>query len=429
MNIFYKLFHKNQIKMENRLIALLTVIAYYEKFEKDTERLKKLKAGVDSATEALTKDIKLPDVKKEEVKDQNKSNLVDKNTPGANLNNKDQQKKPEEEKKKVDEAKKEVKATTAPVINEALLEIAPFYPCTVLAKGAKSAKDVKAFAPRKFKAWKTQADKDQAQGDASYPIVEDLELVFDTAWDMACKGSTNKEILTMCKTELADYYPELKGDSDWYGKLVNPIVAQVQYIKKSFGYKVDDKSVTVTCPREKGLELKADSDCYVTKEEPKKEVKAEEKKPEMKTVQETGKKEEKKAEVKEEKKTEKVDNRVDEEAQEDLDLDLEIDPEDNERDTTVPPAVNKFEEFNDFENVIFEKILEGARIAGKQKDDASKKAAQAENREEVRNLIVANFDGEEWTENTEEGTFNKHVIDYHNSIIREIQANRAKWPK
>ena len=91
--------------------------------------------------------------------------------------------------------------------------------------------------------------------------------------------------------------------------------------------------------------------------------------------------------------------------------------------------MNAFDDFDEFETLLFDKIVAGARIAAKMKDEASKKAAQAENREEVRNLISANFEGEPWTEKTKDGKWNPKLITYHNAIIEEIKKNQSKWSK
>lgn len=412
----------------NLLLALHAHYSYAER--KDTERLAKLAVGIDKMTDDLLKDIKVESAPVKETKPEPVAKPAEPKAPEKPAKETDTKialdaakKKAEEEATKIREAaEKKAKEEQKAKDEEGLIEVAPFYSCKVLAKGAKFPKDVKANAPRTFKAWRDEETAKAAKGETSYPDVDTLELVLDEAWNMACKGQTNKEIVVMLKKELEGYYPELKSDADYYSKLANPIVGMVSFIKKTFGYNAVDKTVTVTRPTEPGLTLKHDSDCYV--EEKKEETPpAEEKKPEMKTVQSA----KSTPAVKEE--------RVDEEEQEkgmpaeEEDLDLELEAEEPERDTTNPPAVNVYENFTEFETMVFNKILEGAKIAAAAKDEASKKAVQAENREEVRNLIAAFYEGEEWTTKTEDGKWNPKLIGYHNSIITEISKSKAKWSK
>lgn len=442
--------------MENKLNLFLALFAHYSYAEvKDTTRLAKIAAGIDKMTDDLIKDIKI-ESPKQDVKTANESKPA---APPATTQNKSQQPVPQNQQKqnnqpaaksqeeidalkkaKADAAKAEAdkkvaddkakaeKAAADAKIAEVLTEVVPFYACEVMPKDAKYAKSVKVHAPRGFKAWEDEDAAKAAKLETLYPDMATLELVLDEAWEMACKCESSKAILEMCKKELKGFYPELKADSDWYSKLVNPIVAMVGFIKKAFGYKVDDKSVMVTRPMEKGLTLEFNSDCVITK--PAAPVtpapaKTEEKK-ELKTVQtnSTAKPAEKA----------KVDARVDEEEQEtesDDDspsLDLGDDDEE-ERDTTVPPAINEFDEFNEFETMVFEKLLEGAKLAKDAKDEASKKAIQAENKEEVRNLIASYYEDEPWTIKTDDGKWNPLLITYYTSIVNEISKNKEKWNK
>jgi hypothetical protein len=440
------LFNKNQIKMKEvtieTLLSLHTHYAYQD--PKDSVRLAKLAARIDTLTDEIVGKEKVEE-KKPEHKQEEKPNLVDKNTPDPkngqhhqNQNKSGQQggnnQRAEADKKAADDKKKgEEKATAdkkaaeekaaekpAEVVNEALVDVRPFYPCNVLAKGAKLPRRIAIEAPKLFKAFTTEEEAKKANN--AYPCVDELQLVLDDAWTMACQGKTNKEILEFVKAELKDYYPELKSDSDWYGKLVNPLFQAVGLIKKQFGYSVKDTRVMVERPMDKDMELTHDTSVSITPEVKKAADKVEEtKKPEMKTTQEAGKKKEEPV-VKDE---EAQEEETEEESEE---LDLDIEDENEEVDTTEPPAVNKFAEFDEFETLVFDKILENAKLAASMKTEAEKNAAKVDGRNEVRNLIQSNFEGEEWTEDVEEN-WNPKLVKYHNAIISEIQANKAVWSK
>ena len=438
--------------MENKLNLFLVLFAHYSRAEvKDTTRLAKIASGIDKMTDDLVKDIKIEGPKQDTppastksapAVTQNKSTQStaaakpQANQPAAKTQAeidalkkaKAEAAKAEADKKVADDKAKAEKAAADAKIAEVLSEIVPFYACEVMPKDAKYPKSVKVHAPRGFKAWEDEDAAKAAKLDTVYPSVDVLELVLDEAWTMACKCESSKAILEMCKRELKGFYPELKADSDWYSKLVNPIVAMTGFIKKAFGYKSDDKTVVVLRPSEKGLTLQSDTDCFVDK--PKDALapaaKAEEKK-ELKTTQTSTTA----------KTAPKVDKRVDEEAQEaaavaddDDSPSLELDEEEeDERDTEVAPDINEFDEFNEFETMVFEKLLEGARLAKDAKDEASKKAIQAENKEEVRNLIASYYEDEPWTIKTDDGKWNPLLINYHNAIISEISKNKEKWAK
>jgi len=435
-NYFKQLFNKNHIKMEKKialLAVLFTAADYYDQFkEPDMPRITKIASGIDKLIDELiagsglaVKETEKPEVKKEIPKVENKSNLVDPKTPGANVHK--EAVKPASPAAKTEPVKPAEKP--AEEVNEDLIEVTPFVACEVLAKGRNHPKRVSGNAPRTFKAFITKEAATAANN--AYPTVDDLEDVFDEAWKMACEGKSNKEVKEFCQELIGSYYPELKADSDWYNKLVNPLSAMTQFIKSAFGYKSNDPTVLVTRPTEKGTILQADSDCIVKKaEEEKKAIalpaaaaKAPEVKKDLKTTQ-TAKADVKKVEVKDEEAQEKED--ATEEVEE---LELDLGEEAPERDTTVPPAVSEFADFNDFEKLVFDKIMDGGKVAAKATDEASKKAIQAENREEVRNLISSNFEDEEWTVKGDDGKWNPKLIKYHNDIITEIQKNRANWPK
>jgi hypothetical protein len=432
INFINQLFNKHQIKMENKLNLLLALFGHYSYLEvKDTERLAKIAAGIDNLCDEITKDIKLPDTRPASVREkvsveQNKSTQPVAKTQAeidALKKAKADAAKADADKKLADDKAKAEKNAADAKIAEVLTEVVPFYACDVMPKDGKYSKSVKVHAPRGFKAWEDEAAAKAAKLDTLYPDIDTLELVLDDAWTKACRGVSNKEILEMCKKELKGFYPDLKSDQDWYSKLVNPIVGMVGFIKKAFGYKVDDKTVTVLRPSEKGLTLNAETDCYIEKskaeEKPAAPAPKVEEKKELKTTQTSTTA----------KPTAKADTRVDEEAEEEDETpSLEIgDDEKEERDTAVAPAINEFDDFNEFETMVFEKLLEGARLAKDAKDEASKKAIQAENKEEVRNLIASFYENEPWTVKTDDGKWNPLLINYHNAIISEIAKNKEKW--
>lgn len=414
----------------NLMLALVASYNHYRDLKDDGKKARiaahidKLLDEISPATKEEKKNEEKPDNLKEE---KGKGKHVDKNTPNPKPHQQNNGEN-KEEKPKVEEKKE---------VDESIVEVAPFYACYVLAKNAKSPRRVSFTAPRTFKAYKTDADA--KKGDNKYPTVEELELILDDAWNMACKAESNKKILEFCRTNLEKFYPELKGDTDWYSKLVNPLVGSAQMIKKSFGYDVKNANVSVTRPIEKDYTLKFDSDLTVT--EPKKEEKpkvddkpkGDEKKKELNTIKNgSGKKKEEIAdeEVQETGKNKPV---IDgegnhEEEEENLELNLEDEDDDEEVvDTTNPPDVHKFDEFDEFETLIFTKMLETTKLAADKKlSEAEKKAIQAEGRTEQFNLIASNFEGQDWVKNVDD-TWNPKIIKYRNALLTEIQQNKAKW--
>jgi len=255
--------------------------------------------------------------------------------------------------------------------------------------------------------------------------------VIDEAWDMATAGKPNKEIVVMLRKEIGKYYPELKGDSDWYGKLVNPLVASLNLIRTAFGYKATDSTVQVTRPYEANLILTVEEDLTVVK--PAKTEKVEPAKPAdpIKTVQ-TGKVAERPGKDEEAQESEEAAAKeaTEEPAEEEAKDEETAAPAETvtERDENKPPKVNKFDDFNALETLIFEKYREGATLAAGIKDEAGRKAVQAEKRDESRMLIASAFEDETWTEKVD-GKWNPLLLSYHNDIVAQISANRAKWPK
>ena len=309
-------------------------------------------------------------------------------------------------------------------VDECLIEVYPFYVCSV--NNGKHEKRISINAPRKFKVFTTEEAKKATNN--VYPTEDEFNLVIDEAWDMAMAGKPNKEIVVMLRKEIGKYYPELKGDSDWYGKLVNPLVASMNLIRTAFGYKGTDTTVQVARPYEADLVLTAENDLTVTKSvetkkaEPAKTAASLQTTQKGKVAERPGKDEEaQEAETTEESAEESTEEAAEEEATKPADVT-------EERDENKPPKVNKFDDFNALETLIFEKYREGASLAAGIKDEAGRKAVLAEKRDESRMLIASAFEDETWTEKVD-GKWNPLLLSYHNDIVSQISANRAKWPK
>lgn len=417
MNFLFKLFNKNQIKMKE-LKSLLELHAHFSYAEnKDTVRLAKIAARIEKLTDELLGEevVVTPKPAEEKVIDQNKSQKPEPQT------------KEKEVETPTEETVEETNENTEEEENEeddVLLEIYPLHDCIV--KNGNSEKKIRVPKKHHLKAFATEDDANQNQN--AYPDVGSLELVLDDAWDDICKMVSGKEVLKTLRKDLGQYYPELKTDSDWYSKIINPMVGMSSFMKKQFGFAVKDDNVLMTRPSEPNMVLTLETDVTVIPKENKgkeKEVTKEEKK-ELVTVQE-----EKKETVEEERVDEEIQETQETEAvetEEVVETETKETTENVERDTTNPPTVNPFENFNSLESFIFEKYREGSELASKMKDEASKKAIQAEKREEARMLIQSNFEDEPWTENMPDGKWNPKLLNYHNNIIREISANRAKWP-
>jgi hypothetical protein len=299
-----------------------------------------------------------------------------------------------------------------------IYDILPFYPCKI------KTTDGKIFeVPKPPKAFTVANDEAaQKEVDGKFPTVDEFDMVMDEVWNLACAGVSAKELNVVLKKNLEGWYKELKSESDYYTKLSNPICSAVIMIKAAFGKNKKDPGVTVTRPDgyQKGGEiitLSIETDMTV-KETPKPATPAATKDPkkDLKTVQ-TGKGAAVKAED------------LDEEAQEAA-TDTEaatqtIDAGDDDN----APKVNSFKNFNDFENSIAEKYIDGEKQATIAKTDNEKKEIRNAKKEESRSLIQSWFDGKNWVENKEDGSWSVKLVAYHNLLLKEIQSNRASWPK
>jgi hypothetical protein len=269
--------------------------------------------------------------------------------------------------------------------------------------------------------------------------MDEFDMIMDEAWELACKGMSAKDLNVFLKKNLEGWYKDvLKGESDYYTKLSNPICAAVSMMKKAFGQHPKDTFVSVTRPDgyqdgKPGVPvvMTAKTDMTIAPRPEAKETKPEVK-PEMKTVQ-TGKaapKPAEKAPIDEEAQetAEETAEETTEEAADEI-VDAEVNTPLVKGDGTAPPAVNPYDKFNDFENTIAEKFIEGERLATAAKTEEEKKAIRTNKREESRSLIQAWFEDEAWVESSEEGKWNVKLISYHNDLLKQITANRAKWSK
>jgi len=90
-----------------------------------------------------------------------------------------------------------------------------------------------------------------------------------------------------------------------------------------------------------------------------------------------------------------------------------------ERDGTQPPAVNKFDDFNDLEREIYNRLkIAKKSCEGKSEEEA--KTIVREAKEEVKSLIAAYYEDEVWVEKTVEGRWPATLITYFNKITTEI---------
>jgi len=428
---FIKRLLNPKIKIMEKLQLMVAMHAFYAPFkgEKDVERIKALKSEIDAETDKLLgiKTTAAPvaqktteSVTKEVVKAA--AEATEKAKTAAT----------------VATAKATEEKSAAPVVeneteeNDKVYDILPFYPCQIKTSNGKFfdvAKPPKAF---------TIAEDEETQKliNNAYPTMDEFDMIMDEAWELACKGMSAKDLNVFLKKNLEGWYKDvLKGESDYYTKLSNPICAAVSMIKKAFGQHPKDINVMVTRPDgyqdgKPGVPviLESKSDMTITK--PAVEEKKPEPKAEMKTVQ-TGKAAPKAAEV------------IDEEAQETT---TETEENTTEAETTEAapaeeatpvakgdgasaPAVNPFDKFNDFENTIAEKFIEGEKLANAAKTEEEKKAIRTNKREESRMLIQSWFEDQPWVESTPDGKWNIKLISYHNDLLKQITANRAKWPK
>jgi hypothetical protein len=420
-----------KIKIMDKLHVLIALHEFYSSFKdvNDVERVKILKAEIDRETAKL---VAMP------------KELLTKST--------------EEIKKPVDVVKPKTVEVTKPVTetvektkevppveeeDEKVYDVLPFYPCQVKADSGKMfdiAKPPKAFTI-------AEDEETQVKVNKAYPTVDEFDMIMDEAWEMTCRGSSAKDLNVFFKKNLDAYYKSiLKSESDYYTKLSNPMVAAVSLIKKAFNQHPKSTNVLITRPDgyQSGnpgvpiiLESKSDMVIEAKPEDTKKpDAKVEEKKPELKTVQ-TGKpapKTESKPVVDEE--VQETGKAETEEATEAAAIAAQLAEEEAEanaakgkEDKDNPPAVNHFDKFNDFENSILEKYVEGEKLAVAAKTDDEKKIIRANKRDESRSLIQSWFEDSSWVENSADGKWNVKLISYHNNLLKEIQSNKAKWPK
>jgi len=407
MNFINQFFNKSKIKME-KLEILFKLHAHYHD-TKDEERLELATLAINSIAESfIGKFAAKPAVK-------SKTDPAVTNIPDADT----QKKETAKNTKKVE--------TVEPVeeeVNESLIEIAPFYVCQV--NNGKHEKKISIGSPRKFKVFTTKEAKGMANN--AYPTEKEFDEIFDIAWEMALDGKPNKEIVADLRKKIGNYYPELKTDSDWYGKVVNPMVANMNLIRAAFGQKPTDKNVQVSRPLEANLVLTIKEDLFIV--EPVIKKKSDETKPvePIKTIQE-GKVGNKSGndEEQQEKTVEEEEEIVEAEDVETEEGDETADTTE-ERDVSKPPKVNKFADFNALETLIFEKYREGAVLAEKIKDENGRKAVLAEKRDDSRMLIASAFEDETWTEKID-GRWSPALLSYHNDIVSQISSNRKNWPE
>lgn len=415
-----------------KITVFLALYAYYEA-QKDSAKMARLAVGIDKIYDDIVKD--LPTVEKTPtasptapVKPADEPVKTTTPPPAANKN------------QQPPAAAKPAETKKEEPVDETLIEAAPFYPCVLVINDGKLEKSASEKAPRTFKVFTIEEAAKAANN--AYPTLEEFELVIDELWEKACANVSNKEIAALAKKELGKYYPELKQDSDWYAKLVNPISFKIQLMKKIFGYSATDPLVQVARPNEPNIKYTL-KDCVYVKPKPEATTtpaptvdakKAQEEavakakaeankaqsnvKTELKTVQ-TGKTT-----------TPPPATPATTPATEEPQLMLDNDDEDTlpvEVDKDNPPVVNTFDNFNSFEKLIFEKYKEGAKLAAAAKGDVEKKQIQIEKRNEARRLIQSNFEECTWVENTADGKWNPKLQDYHNRLITEITKNTTKW--
>jgi hypothetical protein len=461
MNIFNHLFNP-KIKIMDKIAILISLHAFYGGFNtpKDKARVEEFKAAIDAESLKLVpsawKEPKAAETAKpaEAAKEgpaAKAGSLVDKNTPGAKAQEDLKAKVAAEAAKakenaaaaQVAELEAEAAAeTTEDEDDEKVYDILPFYPCQIKTENGKMF-DV----PKPPKGFTICEDEEtQTKLNGAYPTVDEFDMVMDEAWDLACKGASAKDLNAMLKKNLEGWYAkELKSEADYYGKLSNPICSAIAMIKKAFGKHPKDVNVLITRPDgyvsgKPGVPiiLTPKTDMTVLEKPAEVAKPAVAAKPEMKTIQEA-----KPAAAKiptvviPKTETPKPNEPVDEEAQETNTEETAGNEEVAEtaaeevvgEDDANAPAVNAFAKFNSIENSVAEKFIEGEKLAAAAKTDDEKKTIKNNKREESRSLIQSWFDGKDWVENTEDGKWNPKLIAYHNGLLREIQSNRANWPK
>jgi hypothetical protein len=344
---------------------------------------------------------------------------------------------------------------------DVLVMVKPYYECSIEQKKGVEPKKIK-FEDNKLELPAFVDEKSAKQFGNVYPTVDYLELVLDQAWNMAAAGKSNAEVNTLLKKELGAMYAKngLAVDNDFY-KISNPYSKLTKIIRKAFGEGYEDYRFVVTRPSytlfndsAEAIVMKKEADCSKSKEaldaekakkpEPKAEMKTvqtqkNEKKPEPTKPVETAKPAEKPVEAP----ADKVTPSNDEEAQEntpEVETEPEVEtPAVEEKATPAPkvevapetdedadgkaPVVNKFEDFNDLENMIFEKIKAGNAKAAKEPNADKQRTIKAEAREDAKLLIQAMFEGEEWAQKDDKGFWKPEFMKYWNAILKEIGTN------
>ena len=322
----------------------------------------------------------------------------------------------------------------AEVVKEGIITIYPFYEMSVEHHGKRKDINFKDIKREGFEVYESEEVKLAAK-DSSLMTADELEMVFDEAWDRICKGESLKNVNIWAKEQIGAFYgKQMKTDSDYYGKLTGPMGKLIAILRRAFGIDGADCTAIVVRPGWSVLEddgtmgteaFTIDSAVTFTKPA---EKKVEEKEPAkaeakgMKTIKEQTAAPAAETVVE----TEEV---MDEEAQETAPETTEEEPAaeevaeeettEEDRDVTQPPAVNKFDEFNDLEREIYNRLkIAKKSCEGKSEEEA--KTIVREAKEEVKSLIAAYYEDEVWVEKTVEGRWPATLITYFNKITTEI---------
>lgn len=339
-------------------------------------------------------------------------------------------------------AQEAVKATAPAVIEkkeelppkEAVVEVKPFYSYKVEVErnGKKELREIELkFEHAKVNLPAFEDATVAKQFRDVYPTVEKLDEVLDEAWDMVDMGFSNKEINKELHKELSKYYAKsgFATEDDFY-KISNGLYKLYRVIRRSFGYNYEDKSISVSRPsytryieENKDIVMKREFDCTPKKEEKEEEAPAPEtkKEPEMKTVQKatTEAPAEKEESVKVE--DEEVQETTPVEQEESATEETTEEVTEESTDSTKSPKVPHFDEFNDVEKLVYEKLKNANVLASKEKDPSKASAIKSEAKVDAKLLIQSFYDGQEWAEiDGETGRFKSEFVRYWNDIIKEI---------
>ena len=299
-------------------------------------------------------------------------------------------------------AQEAVKATAPAIIEkkeelppkEAIVEVKPFYSYKVEVErnGKKELREIELkFEHAKVNLPAFEDATVAKQFRDVYPTVEKLDEVLDEAWDMIDMGFSNKEINKELHKELSKYYAKsgFATEDDFY-KITNGLYKLYRVIRRSFGYNYEDKSISVSRPSytryledNKDIVMKREFDCTPKKEEetPAPETKKE---PEMKTVQKATtevpveKEEPAKVEDEETQETAPVDQESSVEQEESAVEESTEEVTEESTDSTKAPKVPHFDEFNDVEKLVYEKLKNANVQASKEKDPSKASAIKSE---------------------------------------------------